>query len=195
MWGSHGSEDINVGLLGSNNVWTCWQIPTFQRNILPPTSGPKMEAIYSSETSASSYKSIQWYYPEDQHEQSRSLLHVRLYGIITLKTQSTFLLLWSFATVVQIISRDSLLLQKRNRKAHLLLLHIYIYVRDRLTHTRTHAHTHMHARVVYKLWCGSHALLFFTINATNIKYIRNCEILPPLSVKFNVNLIHCIALF
>jgi hypothetical protein len=28
---------IDVGLLGSNAVWTCGYIPTVQRNILPPS--------------------------------------------------------------------------------------------------------------------------------------------------------------
>jgi hypothetical protein len=38
-WGSHGGEDVYVGLLGSNDVWTCRYIPAFRSNILPPSSG------------------------------------------------------------------------------------------------------------------------------------------------------------
>jgi hypothetical protein len=39
IWGSHGGKDVDVVLLGCNAVWTCRQIPTFRRNILPPSSG------------------------------------------------------------------------------------------------------------------------------------------------------------
>jgi hypothetical protein len=35
--GFHGREDVDVGLVGSNEMWTFW------RNMLPPTSGLKME--------------------------------------------------------------------------------------------------------------------------------------------------------
>jgi hypothetical protein len=36
---SHGGgEDVNVGLPGCDAVWTCWKIPTFRKNILPPSS-------------------------------------------------------------------------------------------------------------------------------------------------------------
>jgi hypothetical protein len=47
IWGSHGSKDVDVGLLDCNATWTWW-IPTFRRNIL--TSALKMEAVCSSET-------------------------------------------------------------------------------------------------------------------------------------------------
>jgi hypothetical protein len=37
--GSHSSEDIHVGLLGCNIMWTCRHKPMFWRNILSPFSG------------------------------------------------------------------------------------------------------------------------------------------------------------
>jgi hypothetical protein len=36
---SYGSEDIQVGLLGYNAMWTCKQIPAFQ---MPPSLGLKL---------------------------------------------------------------------------------------------------------------------------------------------------------
>jgi hypothetical protein len=39
---------VNVGLLGSNAMSTCNQIPTFLSNILPPSSGLNVEAVCSS---------------------------------------------------------------------------------------------------------------------------------------------------
>jgi hypothetical protein len=36
---SHGGEDVDVGILGYNAVWTCRYLQTFRRNILPPYSG------------------------------------------------------------------------------------------------------------------------------------------------------------
>jgi hypothetical protein len=41
--GSHGGEDVGVGLLGCDVVLTCMSMPTFRRNILPPSSGLKMD--------------------------------------------------------------------------------------------------------------------------------------------------------
>jgi hypothetical protein len=38
-WGSHDSEDVTAGLLGSSSVCTCRQVPTSWRNILFPSSG------------------------------------------------------------------------------------------------------------------------------------------------------------
>jgi hypothetical protein len=52
--GSHSGEDVNVGLLGCNTMWTCRQIPTFWRNILPQSSAL-------------------CYNPEDQHPYSEKL--------------------------------------------------------------------------------------------------------------------------
>jgi hypothetical protein len=43
-WCSHGVEDVCIGLLGCDVMWTCRWVPTFQRNILPPA--PKMEAMF-----------------------------------------------------------------------------------------------------------------------------------------------------
>jgi hypothetical protein len=56
IWGSHGSEDVDVGLLVCNVVWTCRLIPAFRRNILPPSPLPKM---------VSTYKSTRRYNPEN----------------------------------------------------------------------------------------------------------------------------------
>jgi hypothetical protein len=46
--GCPGDDDADVGVLGSNAMWTCRQIPTFQRSILS-VSGLKMETVCSSE--------------------------------------------------------------------------------------------------------------------------------------------------
>jgi hypothetical protein len=51
-WGSHGAEDVDVGLLGSNAV-----------------SALKMETVCYYETSESAYKSTWRYNPDDQHRQ------------------------------------------------------------------------------------------------------------------------------
>jgi hypothetical protein len=69
IWGSHGGEDIYVGLLGSNTVWTILrrEIQTFRRNILSPSSALKLEVVCSTETLVSTYKSTRRYYPEEQH--------------------------------------------------------------------------------------------------------------------------------
>jgi hypothetical protein len=80
MWGSHGGED--VGLLGCNAMWTCTHIRKFRRNILPPSSGLKLETVCFFETLVSTYKSTLRYNPEDQHLQlishpvSQSVSHV-----------------------------------------------------------------------------------------------------------------------
>jgi hypothetical protein len=39
-------KHVDVGLLGSNAVWTCRKIQTFRRNILPLSIGLKMEAAW-----------------------------------------------------------------------------------------------------------------------------------------------------
>jgi hypothetical protein len=39
FWGFHGSEDSSRGLLGCDAVWCCGRIPTYQRSMLPPSSG------------------------------------------------------------------------------------------------------------------------------------------------------------
>jgi hypothetical protein len=36
IFGSHGSEDVTVGLASSNTVWTCRWMTVFLRNILSP---------------------------------------------------------------------------------------------------------------------------------------------------------------
>jgi hypothetical protein len=41
IWGSHGGEDVNVGLLGCNAVWTCKHTPTFRRYITVSTFSPE----------------------------------------------------------------------------------------------------------------------------------------------------------
>jgi hypothetical protein len=48
-------------------MWTCRQIPTLWRNILPPLSALKREGLCSSETMVSTYKSKWHYNPEDQY--------------------------------------------------------------------------------------------------------------------------------
>jgi hypothetical protein len=40
--GSHGGEDVDVGLLGCDAVWNCRWIPTFRKNIVIPSSVLKM---------------------------------------------------------------------------------------------------------------------------------------------------------
>jgi hypothetical protein len=62
---SHGGKDVDVGLPGCSTEWHCRYKPTFRINILPPSSVPKMEAVCSSETSVSTYKSKRRYNPED----------------------------------------------------------------------------------------------------------------------------------
>jgi hypothetical protein len=42
----HYTDIIGVGLLACNTVWTCRYIPTFQRNILPPSSALSPERWY-----------------------------------------------------------------------------------------------------------------------------------------------------
>jgi hypothetical protein len=44
-------------MFGGRAVWTCRQIATFQRNILPPPPALKMETVCVSETLVSAYKS------------------------------------------------------------------------------------------------------------------------------------------
>jgi hypothetical protein len=46
IWGSHGGEDVDVGLLGCNAVWNCKKILTFRRNTLPPSSALKMALLH-----------------------------------------------------------------------------------------------------------------------------------------------------
>jgi hypothetical protein len=41
---------VDVGVLGTNAVWTCRQKPTFRRNILPLSSMLKTKAVCSPET-------------------------------------------------------------------------------------------------------------------------------------------------
>lgn len=53
-WGSRSSEDVNVGLLGCNTVWTYADI--------------NISAICSPETLVSTYKSTWHCNPEDQHQ-------------------------------------------------------------------------------------------------------------------------------
>lgn len=36
---------VDGGPLGCDAVWTCWWIPTFRKNILPPSSGMKIQAV------------------------------------------------------------------------------------------------------------------------------------------------------
>jgi hypothetical protein len=54
MQGSHGGEDVHVGLLGCNAVWS---------------SALKIEAVCSTKTLVSAYQFTRRYKPEDQHQQ------------------------------------------------------------------------------------------------------------------------------
>jgi hypothetical protein len=45
IWGSHGGEDTDVSLLGSNAMWIFREISLFWRNILSPSSGLKIEVV------------------------------------------------------------------------------------------------------------------------------------------------------
>jgi hypothetical protein len=58
---------VDVCLLGSKAVRTCREVPTFRRNILPPYSALKMEAVCSSKTLVCIYKSSRLYNPKHQH--------------------------------------------------------------------------------------------------------------------------------
>jgi hypothetical protein len=53
IWGSHGGEDVGVGLLNCDAIWAC----RFSRDILPPSSPPNLEAVRSSETLLPAYES------------------------------------------------------------------------------------------------------------------------------------------
>jgi hypothetical protein len=54
-------ERVHLGDLGADGrMWT-------RRDILPPSSGLEVEAVYSSETLVSTYKSTRRYNPEDQN--------------------------------------------------------------------------------------------------------------------------------
>jgi hypothetical protein len=64
----HG-KDVDVVVLGCNAVWACRKIKTFLRNILLSSLTLKMEALCSSETLVSTYKSTRSYNPEQQHRQ------------------------------------------------------------------------------------------------------------------------------
>jgi hypothetical protein len=43
IWCSQGDEDVDGSLLGSHAVWTCRWEPTYSWNIMPSSSGPKLE--------------------------------------------------------------------------------------------------------------------------------------------------------
>jgi hypothetical protein len=57
-----------VVVLDCGAKWTCRGGPTFWRNILPPSSGLKMDAVCSFKTLVLTYKSIWCHNPEDHHE-------------------------------------------------------------------------------------------------------------------------------
>lgn len=61
------SEDVDVNLLGCTAVTTCWQMPTFQRNIISLTLGPKTVAVCFIEPLVYAHKSKRRYKPEDQY--------------------------------------------------------------------------------------------------------------------------------
>jgi hypothetical protein len=75
IWGSHGGEDVDGGLLGCDAIWTCAWVPTFRRNI----------------ASIFTYKSTRLHNSEDSHRQKLLfLLFIRAY--IKLYAQFTKLL-------------------------------------------------------------------------------------------------------
>jgi hypothetical protein len=58
IWGSHGGDYEDGCLLGCSAVWTGVSLPTFQRSVLPPSSGRWVITSEISETSVNSYRSI-----------------------------------------------------------------------------------------------------------------------------------------
>jgi hypothetical protein len=84
-----GSEDVDVGLLGCNVVWTRREIPTFRRNILSSSSRLKMKAERFSEALVSTYKSTRHYSPKHQHRHFTIGIDVLIY----LKISSDFVIL------------------------------------------------------------------------------------------------------
>jgi hypothetical protein len=58
IWGSQSITDVKLGLLACNTMWTCRQISTFQRNILPQSATLKMKAVCSSKMLVPIYKSL-----------------------------------------------------------------------------------------------------------------------------------------
>jgi hypothetical protein len=57
IWDSHGDEDVDVLVLGCDDVWTRRQIPTFQRNLLSPSSALKRQCVSPKA----------WYLPTSPH--------------------------------------------------------------------------------------------------------------------------------
>jgi hypothetical protein len=68
VWGSHGGEDVDVGLLGFNAASTCRQIsPTFRRNTLSSSPELKCLEIETVLRNVGIYRSTRHYNPEDQY--------------------------------------------------------------------------------------------------------------------------------
>jgi hypothetical protein len=73
------AKTLIVVLLGCKNVWTCWCIPKFRRNEM----SLKMEAVCSSESLVSTYKSTRHYNPD-----MSPLLHTSWERFLCAQTQS-----------------------------------------------------------------------------------------------------------
>jgi len=58
IWGFHGDEDSNSGVLGYDTTQWCGRIPMFQRTMLPPSSGWK--AAWLSEMLVSYHITTWW---------------------------------------------------------------------------------------------------------------------------------------
>jgi hypothetical protein len=69
--GSHGNEYKNIYILGCCTVSSGRNLPTFQRCLLPPTSGRLMDdgAVSTSETPVSFHQTTRRNIPEDSHLQ------------------------------------------------------------------------------------------------------------------------------
>jgi hypothetical protein len=63
----HLNQGFDGGLLGCDAEWFCMWIPTFRRNILPPSSALKREAVCSSKTLVFTYTFTRPHNSEDQH--------------------------------------------------------------------------------------------------------------------------------
>jgi hypothetical protein len=74
---------IAVSLLSCSTVLIRMWIPAFRTYILLPTSGPKMEAVCSSETLVSTYKSTRYYNPEDQQRHTHCRENRKSHSCIT----------------------------------------------------------------------------------------------------------------
>lgn len=80
IWGSHVDEDVGGGLLCSNTIWTCRQIPKFQRSLLPQSLGQDWGCIFIQNFS-STYESTHYFYPEDQISAQKPAVLTEVFNI------------------------------------------------------------------------------------------------------------------